>query len=480
MSTPAPMSAEVVRILHAQEMRGERLINHVRAGFFTLSLLTLLGTFGANTAEANTAFTIQIGSALAYAGIVYLWFWRNPGRYEPWLKYVSITIDLLLLHMAAVIMAVNTSGAIEYFFSVVPIVLAMWNLLGALRNSIRACGYAAVLTGTLSSLVLLWVIGGGDPSAAQVPFHPEKADYNAGVLGIPDEVSRIVFLVITGVFAAVLAWTNRRQVLLAAKESLNRARAERDKERLSKYLSKDLADVVLADPAMFELGGTRRHATILFSDIRNFTPFAERRQPEEVVAVLNEYFTQMVSIVFRYGGTLDKFLGDGLMAVFGVPFDLPRHELRSVVVAVEMLEAVRDFNARKELREQGQPALSIGVGIATGPCVAGNIGSPERMEYTSIGDTVNFAARLEALNKSMDTNIIISEETWRVVKDVLATTPLPPTPVKGKAGTPRLFAVDIDAISAEQLDALRALALSPEPDASPPEVPTATAGRAVH
>ena len=102
------------------------------------------------------------------------------------------------------------------------------------------------------------------------------------------------------------------------------------------------------------------------------------------------------------------------------------------------------------------------------------------MEYTSIGDTVNFAARLEALNKSMDTSIIISEETWRVVKDVLATIALPPTPVKGKAGTPRLFAVDIDAISAEQLDALRALALSPEPDASPPEVPTSTADRAVH
>ena len=455
MKQPDAMSLEVTAILHEQEMRGERLVNHIRAGFFALSMLTLLGTFNANTADANAAFVFQIGAALTYAAVLYVWFWRNPDRYAASLKYVSITVDLALLHMAAFIMAVNTSGPIEYFFSVVPIVLVMWNLLAALRNSVAACLYSALLTGVLSAAVLVWMLTGGDGGASLVPFHAEKADYNNGIIGIPDEITRIVFTVLTGAVSAAVAWTSRRLIIQAAEESLNRARVERDKERLSKYLSRDLAEVVLGDPSLFELGGTRRFATILFSDIRNFTPFAEAHEPEEVVAVLNEYFTEMVRIVFRYGGTLDKFLGDGLMAVFGVPFDLPDHELRSVVVALEMMQAVEAFNERHQLSVRGLPPLSIGVGIATGPCVAGNIGSPERMEFTSIGDTVNFAARLESLNKSLGTSIIVSATTAQQIRHVVTVRELPPTVVKGKTGTPALFAVDPTHITPDMVKALR-------------------------
>ncbi len=476
MTQPDAIHAEVTAILQQQEMRGERLVNHIRAGFFTLSMLTLVGTFNANTPAANAAFVVQIGLALTYAGALYLWFWRNKGRYAAWLKYVSISVDLVLLHMAAFIMAVNTSGAIEYFFSVVPIVLVMWNLLAALRNSVAACLYSAGLTGVLSALVLLWVLHGGDGGASLVAFHPEKANYNEGVIGIPDEITRVVFTVITGAVSAAVAWTSRRLLVQAAQESLSRARLEQDKQRLAKYLSDDLAEAVLGDPTMFELGGTRRHATILFSDIRNFTPFAEAREPEQVVAVLNEYFTEMVRIVFQYGGTLDKFLGDGLMAVFGVPFDLRDHELRSVLVALEMLEAVQAFNARHQGADSTLPALSIGVGVATGPCVAGNIGSPERMEYTSIGDTVNFAARLESLNKSLGTHIILSEDTYEAVREHIPAKPLPPIKVKGKTGEPRLFAVDTTAISADRVAELRDALLAEDatvdlvPVAPPPRV----------
>lgn len=459
------LSPQVADILNQQEMRGERLVNHIRAAFFTLSLLTLISTFGANTHNANVYFGIQIGGALSYAGALYAWFWFRKDRYVPWLKYLSITIDLALLHLSAVIFAVNTSGAIEYFFSVVPIVLVLWNLLAALRNSVRACLYSAALSGVLSSLVLAWVLGFGDPGLALVDFHPEKANYTGGVLGVPDEITRIVFIVITASAAAGVAWTSRRLIIQAAHDSLGRARVEQEKERLSKYLSKDLAEVVLNDPSMFKLGGTRRHATILFSDIRNFTPFAEAREPEQVVAVLNEYFTEMVSIVFKYGGTLDKFLGDGLMAVFSVPFDLKQHELRSVLVACEMLSAVRSFNERHAVESNGLPPLNIGVGIATGPCVAGNIGSPERMEYTSIGDTVNFAARLESLNRSLGTNIIISEETWREVRDVIPCKPLPPIKVKGKRGEPKLFAVLVAEMTPSRVAQLAGAVLADDPTA---------------
>ena len=455
MTQPDATSAEVTAILHQQEMRGERLVNHIRAGFFSLSMLTLVGSFSANTPDANAAFAIQIGAALTYAALLYLWFWRNPDRYARSLKYISITVDLALLHMAAIIMAVNTSGPIEYFFSVVPIVLVMWNLLAALRNSVAACLYSALLSGVLSGAVLFWMLTGGDGGASLVPFHAEQANYNEGVIGIPDEIIRIVFIVLTGAVSAAVAWTSRRLIIQAAQESLNRAQVERDKERLSKYLSHDLAEAVLGDPSLFQLGGTRRYATILFSDIRNFTPFAEAHEPEQVVAVLNEYFTEMVRIVFRYGGTLDKFLGDGLMAVFGVPFDLPDHELRSVVAALEMLQAVDAFNERHQLASRGLSDLSIGVGIATGPCVAGNIGSPERMEFTSIGDTVNYAARLESLNKTLGTTIIVSATTAKKIAHVVDLRELPPTVVRGKTGTPALFAIDATQVTPDMVKALR-------------------------
>jgi adenylate cyclase len=123
----------------------------------------------------------------------------------------------------------------------------------------------------------------------------------------------------------------------------------------------------------------------------------------------------MVGIVFKYGGTLDKFLGDGLMALFGVPFELPDAETRATLCALEMLASVRTFNERYKLAERGLPPLHIGVGIASGPVVAGNIGSEERMEYTVIGDTVNFAARLESLNRSLGTTIIVSEATQQAL-----------------------------------------------------------------
>lgn len=456
MATTDAASTEVTRILHDQEMRGERLVNHIRLGFYLLSLATLASTYTANTPGANTAFAAQLGLALTYTALLYAWFHLTKGRYAPWLKYVSVTVDLSLLHMGAFIMASNTSGPIEYLFGVVPIVVVMWNLLTALRNSVAACLYSAAVTGVLSSLVLWWMVGGGDASAAHVAFATEKADFGAGVIGLVDESTRVFFMVLTAGLSAAIAWTSRRLIIQAARDSLDRAELEQQKARLSKYLSKDLAELVVQDPSLFQLGGTRRHATILFSDIRNFTPLAESVEPEQVVTLLNGYFTRMVSIVFEYGGTLDKFLGDGLMAEFGVPFDVPEHELRAVLVALEMVEQVEEFNEEHQLEQQGLTPLSIGVGVATGPVVAGNIGSPERMEYTTIGDTVNFAARLEALNKSMGTLIIVSAATAAAIGDDLPFDKLPPVQVKGKSGEPELYAVARGRISAEARAALKA------------------------
>ena len=267
------------------------------------------------------------------------------------------------------------------------------------------------------------------------------------VFGVPainilDESIAIVFVSLSGAIAGVIASTARRLVRHAAEATVQRERLEKEKARLGRYLSKDLVEMVLKDPDLFELGGSRYQATILFSDIRNFTPFSERREPEEVVRFLNHYFTRMSEIVFRHGGTLDKYLGDGLMVEFGVPFALSSAPRVAVLAALEMLQEVERLN--EEEASQGGPRIEIGVGIATGPVVAGNIGSLERMEYTCIGDTVNYAARLEAINKALSSNIVLCETTRTALDDIIKLQSHTDIKVKGKRDPMVLYSVTLD------------------------------------
>ena len=215
-------------------------------------------------------------------------------------------------------------------------------------------------------------------------------------------------------------WLNLSQPVLASSVALFggvgyqyfvEGREKRKMKRLfGQYVSKDVYEQLVANPELARLGGQRREMTVLFSDIRGFTTVSERGQPEEIVGMLNEYFTRMVDIVFRHKGTLDKFVGDMVMALFGAPLDDPDHADHAVEAALEMIDELQQLNAAVEgggtLAE-----LDIGIGINTGPMIAGNIGSDAIMSYTVIGDAVNLGSRLESLNKQYGTRIIISDAT---------------------------------------------------------------------
>ncbi|MFH0886820.1 MAG: adenylate/guanylate cyclase domain-containing protein [bacterium] len=198
----------------------------------------------------------------------------------------------------------------------------------------------------------------------------------------------------------------------------------------SKYVSKSVVEEIMKDPNKVKLGGHREKMTILFSDIRNFTTLSEKLNPEEVVAMLNEYFTVMNDIIFKYEGTLDKYIGDAIMASFGVP--VPHHDdaLRAVKTAFEMQQALASLRQRWTF--EGSQNFDIGVGINTGEAVAGNIGSEQRLEYTVIGDAVNLASRLESLNKEYKTHILISEFTYEEVRDKIEAKFVADVKVKGK------------------------------------------------
>ena len=217
-------------------------------------------------------------------------------------------------------------------------------------------------------------------------------------------------------------------------------REKRKMKRLfGQYVSKDVYEQLVANPSLARLGGQRREMTVLFSDIRGFTTVSERGQPEEIVQMLNEYFTKMVELVFLHKGTLDKFVGDMVMALFGAPLDDPLHADHAVEAALEMIEELRKLNVKWEA--EGRPPLDIGIGINTGPMIAGNIGSDRIMSYTVIGDAVNLGSRLESLNKQYGTRIIISDGTRRRLTGAYVFRPLGDVVVKGKTQGVAIFEV---------------------------------------
>jgi adenylate cyclase len=210
--------------------------------------------------------------------------------------------------------------------------------------------------------------------------------------------------------------------------------AGRDRRQIrdlfSRYVSKDVIAELMADPSRARLGGQRREMTVLFSDIRGFTTASEAGTPEAVVAQLNEYFGEMVAVLFRHQGTLDKFVGDMVMGLFGAPLADAHHADHAVAAGLEMVASLERLNARWQA--EGRPPLDIGIGINTGEMIAGNIGAEAIMSYTVIGDAVNLGARLESLNKDYGTHILISEATRARLTRPVATREIGAVTVKGK------------------------------------------------
>jgi adenylate cyclase len=203
------------------------------------------------------------------------------------------------------------------------------------------------------------------------------------------------------------------------------------------YLTPSVMDAVLANPGMLKLGGEKRELTVLFSDIRGFTSLSEQMAPERLVALLNGYLTPMTDIVFENGGTLDKYMGDSIMAFYGAPLAQPDHALRASRTALGMLDKLEEL--RVKWRAEDLPELAIGIGICSGPMVVGNMGSQSRFDYTVMGDAVNLGSRLEGANKTYGTRVILAETTLALLAGQVTARSLDIVRVKGKRQSVRIY-----------------------------------------
>jgi len=227
---------------------------------------------------------------------------------------------------------------------------------------------------------------------------------------------------------AAVAIQNARLAQKITEETRTRAQFQR-------LLSPNLVEQLVKGDLKLEKGGELREVTILISDIRGFTAMSEKKPPAEIVQMLNEYFEVMVEVLFRHEGTLDKYVGDELMALFGAPVAMENAPVAAVRCALDMRKALAEFNRLRVA--EGQEPIRIGMGVNTGLVVTGAIGSTKTLQYTAIGDAVNTAARLCSRAKAGE--IILSETTLRLVADQIEVLPLPAAELKGKTGLLRIF-----------------------------------------
>jgi adenylate cyclase len=247
-----------------------------------------------------------------------------------------------------------------------------------------------------------------------------------------------------GQFEVDIQATSRDEVGLLTESFVEMSRGLAERERLKdtfgRFINKEIAEQAMKGE--LKLGGETKKVSIFFSDIRDFTAISEKLAPHDVVEFLNQYLSRMVDCINKTSGVVDKFIGDAIMGVWGTPVSAgspAKDALNCVRAALLMRQSLREYNETRG--DTPRPVIRIGCGINTGDVVAGQIGSSQRMEYTVIGDAVNLASRTESLNKPLHTDILITENTWELIKNYIIAEEMPPVSVKGKEKPIRLFAV---------------------------------------
>ena len=305
-----------------------------------------------------------------------------------------------------------------------------------LETYVRGSRVRAVAGAASAALAVAAALAAG---ALVVRLHPLRALGGVALLG------GLVTAAAYGGFAYADVWLRTLAAGLALTLGYgvtvvdNFVREQRERRRLSQFFSPEVLREVVRHRHEASLGSSRRLLTVLFADIRGFTALAERLEPEEVAEMLREYLTEMTEVIFRHGGTVDKYIGDCVMALYNVPFENADHVRNALRTALELQERTLEVSARWEARLGA--AIRTGIGVNTGEAVVGTLGSQQRLEYTAIGDAINLASRLESLTKEYGVPIIVSEFTQRHVGGEFVTRELGEVTVRGRSQPVKIYGV---------------------------------------
>ena len=395
------------RALDAERLRSSRVLGRIR--FIGITIAFVFNWLLPTIAPVATRYQASLPLFAAYWLAAALVF-RAVRRSDRVARLVGLDIAVVDMPAAFALQLTQLQRHLDVASAVLGVTyFALLTMAAGFALDRRRIVLAAV-TGTVLEVALLAVA---------------RADYSLIVT---------IVLVMFGVMVSCLYVTDRTTELVYGV-----AEEQRRRERLGRYFSPQVAAAVEARGDALA-SGERREITVLFSDLRDFTALAESLDSAAVVDLLNELHGRMVTVLFAHGGTLDKYLGDGLMAYFGAPAPQPDHADRALACARDMQTALATANVERAAR--GALAIRMGIGLHSGFATVGDVGSPHRREYTAIGDTVNVAARIERLAKEHAASIVLSETTRQRLSAPAALRPLGHVALRGRTDPVACWAVD--------------------------------------
>jgi len=426
--TDSVLEAELAQqVLRGEKLRLNILICAVLGALLLLNLLPFILLDEMQRAFHGTLRSFQLGiTAVCGLAILYLVIERvlvarhlREGKpFSEWRQYVSAFIETSI-PTAGIFFTVSLLGPVNALTSPVILWYPLFILLSALRLNFRITLFTGLVAAASYLSLAFWLI-----------TRPASQSADPFLIAGPQHLIKGIFLLAMAVMTGFVTLQIKRRVL-------NSAQITEERNRISRMFGQHVSPEVMKE--LLEQQPDRlseeRYVCVMFLDIRGFTSFAETKRPEEVVAYLDSLFEFMIEIVNRNNGIINKFLGDGFMAVFGAPLSDGREDINAVNAAREILARLTDECAQNRILP-----TTLGIGLHSGTAVTGRVGSAVRQEYTVIGDVVNLASRIEQLNKQFNSQLLISEEVWNAARDQAATAErIGETHVKGRAAPIQIY-----------------------------------------